>query len=72
MVVLESLLRVSLGLSTSERAKENLRTAALKRRTYSVPSRDVAIISHRTVGVASLAESINSAYLNERSSARWG
>ena len=66
MVVLERLLRVSLGLSTSERAKENRRTAALKRRIFSVPSRDVAIFSHCTLRVASLAESINSAYLNER------
>ena len=51
-MVLEGLLRISLGLSTRERAKENRKTAALKSRIISVPSGNVAIFSHCTVGVA--------------------
>ena len=76
VVVLEGLLIVSLGLSTSERAKENRKMAALKRRIFSVPSGDVAIFSHcaLVLGIAlhqKWAECMNSAYLIDGSSARW-
>ena len=75
VVVFKGLLRLSLGLPTSERAKENGKTAALKRINFSVSSGNVAIFSHCTVGVTlhqMRAEYMKSAYLVGRSSARWG